>query len=73
MPYGGGGMGGPMTARERMLTVAEVADRLGVPRMTVYRMIHAGDLPADRVGATYRVPASALREEQLGAPVAESA
>jgi excisionase family DNA binding protein len=68
-------MGGDaMTARhERMLSVAEVADRMGVPRMSVYRMIHAGELPADRVGATYHVPASAVGEEQPALPVAESA
>ena len=59
--------------RERMLSVAEVADRLGVPRMVVYRRIHAGELPADRVGSTYHVPASALESEPLDAPVAESA
>jgi|tagenome__1003787_1003787.scaffolds.fasta_scaffold17666106_2 excisionase family DNA binding protein len=59
--------------RERMLTIAEVADRMGVPRMTVYRMIHAGDLPADRVGATYHVPESALRAGRPADPVAESA
>ena len=63
-----------MTAHhERMLSVAEVADRLGVPRMTVYRMIHAGDLPADRVGVTYHVPESAVRVAQSEDPVAETA
>lgn len=60
--------------RERMLTVAEVADRMGLPRMTVYRMIHAGELPADRVGTTYHVPESALLHVgQPGESVAESA
>jgi excisionase family DNA binding protein len=56
-----------------MLTVAEVADRMGLPRMTVYRMIHAGELPADRVGATYHVPESALSPEGPETSVAESA
>ena len=28
--------------------------------MTVYRMVHSGDLPAIRVGKSYRVPASAV-------------
>jgi excisionase family DNA binding protein len=56
-----------------MLTVAEVADRMGVPRMAVYRMIHAGDLPADRVGSTYHVPESALLDRRPDTPVAESA
>jgi excisionase family DNA binding protein len=58
---------------ERMLSVAEVADRLGVPRMVVYRRIHSGELPADRVGSTYHVPEAALEREPLDARVAESA
>ena len=30
--------------------------RLGVSTMTVYRMVHAGELPAIRVGRSFRVP-----------------
>lgn len=43
------------------LTVAEVAEMARVSRMTVYRMVHAGELPAIRVGRSYRVPAAAVR------------
>ncbi len=46
-------------------TVAEVADLTRVSRMTVYRMVHAGELPAVRVGNSYRVPKSAV-EQLLG-------
>ena len=35
-----------------LLTVQEVAVELRVSRMSVYRWIHAGDLPAARVGAS---------------------
>jgi excisionase family DNA binding protein len=42
-------------ARARFLTVAEVASLLRVSTMTVYRLIKAGDLPAVRVGRSYRV------------------
>ena len=53
-----------MTAgAERMLSIAEVADRLGLSRMAVYRMVHAGELPADRAGATFHVPESALQRK----------
>lgn len=38
-----------------MLDVLEVAKRLGVHRMTVYRLIHAGTLPAIQVGRSYRI------------------
>ncbi len=43
------------------LTVAEVAALMRVSKMTVYRLVHAGDLPAVRVGRSFRVPAEAVR------------
>lgn len=46
----------------RFLTVAEVAEMARVSRMTVYRMVHAGDLPAIRVGKSFRVPEAAVEE-----------
>jgi excisionase family DNA binding protein len=45
----------------RFLTVAEVADMMRVSKMTVYRMVHAGDLPAIRFGRSFRVPESAVQ------------
>jgi excisionase family DNA binding protein len=42
-------------AKARFLTVQEVADLLRVSSMTVYRLIKAGDLPAVRVGRSFRV------------------
>ena len=47
-------------AKARYLTVAEVAGTLRVSTMTVYRIISAGDLPAVRVGRSYR-----LREDDV--------
>lgn len=44
----------------RLLTVSEVADLLRVSRMTVYRAIKDGDMPALRVGRSYR-----LREDDV--------
>ena len=41
--------------RSRFLTVAEVAGMLRVSTMTVYRLIKGGQLPAARVGKSYRV------------------
>jgi excisionase family DNA binding protein len=37
------------------LTVAEVAAMMRVSKMTVYRLVHGGDLPAVRVGRSFRV------------------
>ena len=45
-----------------LLTVAEVAARMRVSKMTVYRLIHSGDLPALRVGRSFRVPAKAASD-----------
>ena len=39
----------------RFLTVAEVAAMMRVSKMTVYRLVHAGELPAARVGRSFRV------------------
>jgi excisionase family DNA binding protein len=39
----------------RFLTAAEVASLLRVSTMTVYRLIRSGELPAVRVGKSYRV------------------
>jgi excisionase family DNA binding protein len=38
-----------------LLTVAEVAGVLRVSNMTVYRLIKAGELPAIRVGKSFRI------------------
>jgi excisionase family DNA binding protein len=42
-------------SRERLLTVAEVADHMRVSSMTVYRLIKSGSLKAVRVGKNYRI------------------
>jgi excisionase family DNA binding protein len=44
------------------LTVAEVAEAMRVSKMTVYRLVHAGELPAVRFGRSYRVPEKAVQE-----------
>ena len=43
------------------LTVAEVAAIMRVSKMTVYRLVHTGDLAAVRVGRSFRVPEGAVR------------
>ena len=39
----------------QFLTIAEVAARMRVSKMTVYRLVHGGELPAVRVGRSFRV------------------
>jgi len=50
----------------RFLTVAEVAAIMRVSKMTVYRLVHAGDIPAVRVGRSYRVPEQAVDDYLRG-------
>ncbi len=45
---------------EPLLTVGEVAGMMRVSNMTVYRLIKAAELPAVRVGKSYR-----LREDDV--------
>jgi excisionase family DNA binding protein len=49
-------------AEVRFLTVAEVATLMRVSRMTVYRLVHSGVLPAVRVGRSFRVPEQAVHD-----------
>jgi excisionase family DNA binding protein len=49
-------------AEVRFLTVAEVAEIMRVSKMTVYRLVHAGELPAVRVGRSFRVPEQAVHD-----------
>jgi excisionase family DNA binding protein len=42
------------------LTVNEVADMMRVSSMTVYRMVHSGELPAIRFGRSFRIPESVV-------------
>jgi excisionase family DNA binding protein len=52
----------PALAEVKFLTVAEVATLMRVSKMTVYRMVHAGELPAVRVGRSFRVPEKAVHD-----------
>jgi len=46
----------------RFATVAEVAKLMRVSKMTVYRLVHSGELPAVQVGRSFRVPESAVHD-----------
>jgi excisionase family DNA binding protein len=46
----------------RFLTATETAALMRVSRKTVYRLVESGDLPAIRVGRSFRVPEQAVRD-----------
>ena len=50
----------------RFLTVAEVAAIMRVSKMTVYRLVHAGELTSVRVGRSFRVPEQAVNDYLAG-------
>ena len=45
----------------RFLTVAEVAAIMRVSKMTVYRLVHSGELTSVRVGRSFRGPERAVQ------------
>jgi hypothetical protein len=57
-----GAADGQPLVRTQFLTVAEVAALMRVSKMTVYRLVHNGELPAVRVGRSFRVHAKAVHD-----------
>ncbi len=55
-PFGGNLPGG------KFLTVAEVASILRLSKMSVYRLIHSGQLEAVQFGRSFRVSEKALND-----------
>ena len=46
----------------KFLTVAEVATVMRVSKMTVYRLVHSGEMAAIRVGRSFRVTEDEVNE-----------
>lgn len=46
----------------RFMTVSEVATVMRLSKMTVYRLIHDGELEAVRIKRSFRVPERAVAE-----------
>lgn len=54
---------------DELLTVAEVAAMVRVSKMTIYRLVHAGELPSLRVGRSVRIPARAVEALREARPI----
>jgi excisionase family DNA binding protein len=54
---------------EKTIGIAEAARRLEVTLKYIYDLVYSGKLPAQKVGRTWRIPASAIeaRLKQRGA------
>ena len=46
----------------KFLTVAEVAKVMRVSKMTVYRLVHSGELASVQVGRSFRIPERAVHD-----------
>jgi len=53
----------------KFLTVYEVAVIMRLSKMTVYRLLHSGELESIRVGRSFRVPEQAVVSYLRGAAV----
>lgn len=51
----------PTTSQSRFRTVSEVAKMLRVSKMTIYRLVKSGELPAVKAGRGYRIREQDLR------------
>jgi excisionase family DNA binding protein len=53
----------------RLLTVAEVATIMRISKMSVYRLVHSGELEAIRVGRSFRITEATVNNYLRGQPV----
>ena len=51
---------------EQYLTIKEVCKNLNLTKMTVYKMIKNGDLPAHKVGRKYNISPSEIEKFMQG-------
>ena len=74
-PLGPTGVQESLSRLGEILTLAEVAEYLRIPKKTAYKMVRSGDLPAFKAGKHWRVLYSELgkwiarRSAQKGEPV----
>jgi excisionase family DNA binding protein len=50
------------TGTSNYLTVSDVAARLNVSKMTVYRLVHSGELPAVHISRSFRISEDAVSD-----------
>jgi len=55
-----------MEEKEEFLTPEEVADRLKVKKITIYRMCRAGKIPAAKFGRAWRISSRLFTELSQG-------
>lgn len=53
----------------RLLSVVQVAELLGVSRIQVVRLIHTGKIAAQKVGRSYVIDAAVLEDNLINRPV----
>lgn len=56
----------PRRQETRFSTVSEIANFLRISKMSVYRLVHTGELPAYQFGTRIRVPTQAVWDYMRG-------
>jgi len=54
-----------MNETKKYLTVAELAKRLGVSRVTVFRKIKSGGIKAEKIGRNFFIPVSEIFSDKV--------
>lgn len=62
-------MEGPVSL-STYLTVSAVADYLSISKMTVYRLVHSGEMPAARFGESVRISQADMEQYRRRSAIA---
>jgi len=54
---------------DKLISVKQAAEQIGFSRVHVVRLIHAGKIPARKIGRNYVIDANDLEEYWIGEPV----
>lgn len=57
---------------ENLISVNQTAEQLGISRVQVVRLIHAGKIPAQKVGRNYVIDKKELEDYLINKPVARA-
>ena len=60
-----------MDSERLLLTIPEVADRLGLGRSFIYQLVMKGEIPSIKIGRARRVPSKGL-EDFVAARIGDS-
>lgn len=51
-----------MTKTKQVMTVKEIAEYMGVHPMTIYKYVQDGEIPAFKIGASWRIRRDSIKK-----------